>query len=88
MLHYATLILQIIACGFIAANAIIHLNRMTAKTAHIIRAGYIALAGGSVSGIASCFLKWDIFDCLFAVGVALFLIANRKTLDGNPGPIA
>lgn len=87
-MHYFVIVLQAAACAFITANAVLNLNRMTAKTAPVIRYAYAILAAAGVAGTLSCFMKSDWFDCLFAVGIALFLGANRRNLNVKPGPAA
>jgi uncharacterized membrane protein YfcA len=51
---------------------------MSAATRHVVRFAYVALVGGAAAAILSCFAPRDIFDCVFAVGVALYMAADRR----------
>ncbi len=88
MMHYIFLALQAAAWGFVFYDSLQHVNRHDKSTAWVIRAAYVALAVAGGSGLVSCFWKQDVFDCVAAVGVALFLVANRKALNAEPGPTA
>lgn len=77
-MHIFYLLMQAAACLFIAAHSVITLNKMAKTTAFLIRASYVALATAAGSGLMSCFISYDAFECLFAVGVALYLVANER----------
>lgn len=78
-MHYFIIAIQAIACAFIAFHSLTMLNKMSKGTAQLIRAAYAILAASGGAGLVGCFLSYDAFNCLFAVGVALFLIANQRS---------
>jgi hypothetical protein len=74
----AAIIIQDLASAYIFFVGTMALNRMTNKTRHAVRYAHIALVVGSAAGIASGFVARDIFETIFAVGVALYLAANQR----------
>jgi hypothetical protein len=79
-------VLQFAAWAFIAVCAFHQLHEMTSSTRWVERYAYVALIVSAVSGILGMRWKSDMLDCLVAVGVALFLWANRKKLDDHIKP--
>jgi hypothetical protein len=77
----AAIIIQGLASVYIFFVSTMALNRMTSKTRHAVRYSHVALIIGSAAGIASGFVARDIFECIFAVGVALYLAANQRAGD-------
>ena len=73
----AAIIIQDLASAYIFFVGTMALNRMTKKTSHAARYAHVALVVGSAAGIASGFVARDIFESIFAVGVALYLAATR-----------
>lgn len=71
-------IIQAIAAAYVLGVTLLALNRMGPSTRHLVRLSYIALAGGAAAAIASCFGARDIFECIFAVGVALYMAVDRR----------
>lgn len=71
-------IIQGIAGLYVLSVALLALNRMNHKTRHLVRLSYLALAGGAMAAVASCFGARDIFECIFAVGVALYMAVDRR----------
>ncbi len=69
--------IQVLASIYIFFVGTMALNRMTDKTRNARRYSYVALVVGSAASIASGFVSRDIFECIFAVGVALYLAATR-----------
>lgn len=73
-----TSIIQGVACLYVFYVSIMALNRMSKSTAHLVRYSYIALAGGAAAGVVSCVTMRDIFECVFAVGIALYMAGNKR----------
>jgi hypothetical protein len=73
-----TSIIQGLAALYVFFVGVIALNKMDKQTAHAVRYAHIALVAGSAAGIASGFVARDIFECVFAVGIALYLAGNRR----------
>jgi hypothetical protein len=73
------IIVQDLASAYIFLVGVMALNRMTSETRHAVRYAHIALVVGSAAGIASGFVARDIFETIFAVGVALYLAANQRS---------
>jgi len=71
-------IIQAVAAIYVLGVTLLALNRMGPSTRHLVRWSYLALAGGAMAAIASCFGARDIFECIFAVGVALYMAADRR----------
>lgn len=71
-------IIQAVAALYVLCMGLMALNRMTAKTRTTIRYAHVALVGGAAAAVASCLVARDILDCLFAVGVALYIAANQR----------
>lgn len=71
-------IIQALAAFYVLCSGVMALNRMTARTRHSVRLSYVALVGGAAAAIASCIGARDFFECIFAVGVALYLAVNRR----------
>lgn len=75
-----TAIVQVLAALYIFYISVVALNRMTKETDPVVRWGHIALSCGSAAGIVSCFTARDMLECVFVVGVALFMAGNRRHL--------
>lgn len=73
-----TSIIQGAALLYVVMIGILALNKMGPATPHDVRYGYIALVAGAVAGLASSFAARDIFECIFAVGVALYMAVDRR----------
>ena len=71
-------ILQGVAAIYVLGIGLIALNRMSHATAHTIRAAYITLTAGAVAALASAGGAPSKFECAFAVGVAIYLAADRR----------
>jgi hypothetical protein len=71
-------IIQAVAAFYVLVVGVLALNRMGPATRHLVRFAYIALVGGAAAAIVSCFAPRDIFECVFAVGVALYMAADRR----------
>lgn len=71
-------IIQAAAALYVLYSGVMALNRMSAQTRHSVRLSYVALVGGAAAAIASCVGARDVFECIFAVGVALYLAVNRR----------
>jgi hypothetical protein len=71
-------IIQAVAAIYVLGVGLCALNKMSAATRHVVRFAYVALVGGAAAAILSCFAPRDIFDCVFAVGVALYMAADRR----------
>lgn len=71
-------IIQAAAALYVLGMGLLALNRMSASTRHIVRFAHVALVGGSAAAVASCFAARDLLECLFAVGVALYIAADRR----------
>lgn len=76
-----TSIMQGLACLYVFYVSTMALNKMTKNTPHTVRYAHIALVAGSAAGGASCLAARDIFECLFAVGIALYVAGNRRSGD-------
>lgn len=73
-----TPIIQAIACLYVFYVSTISLNKMTKATPNKIRFAHVALLAGSGAGFASCIAARDVFECLFAVGIALYVAGSRR----------
>ena len=73
-----TPIIQAIACLYVFYISTISLNKMTKATPSKIRFAHVALLAGSGAGFASCIAARDVFECLFAVGIALYVAGSRR----------
>lgn len=73
-----TPIIQAIACLYVFYISTLSLNKMTKKTPNNIRFAHVALLAGSAAGFASCIAARDIFECLFAVGIAIYVAGSRR----------
>jgi len=71
-------ILQALAALYVLGEGVIALNRMSRRTAHGIRLAYLVLTTGAVAAVTSSLGASNIFECLFAVGVALYLALDRR----------
>jgi hypothetical protein len=76
-----TPIIQAIACMYVFYISTISLNKMTKATRSRIRLAHVALLAGSAAGFASCIAARDVFECLFAVGIALYVAGSRREDD-------
>jgi hypothetical protein len=76
-----TSIVQAAAALYIFYVSAVALNRMTKNTNPLARWAHIALACGSAAGFVSCFAARDLLECVFVVGVALFLAGNRRSIQ-------
>lgn len=72
-------IVQIVASMYVMGVGLLALNRMSHSTRHAVRWAYVALVAGAASSVASCFVARDVFECIFTVGVALFMAFNQRT---------
>ena len=73
-----TPIIQAIACMYVFYISTISLNKMTKDTPNNIRFAHVSLLAGSAAGLASCVVQRDVFECLFAVGIALYVASGRR----------
>lgn len=73
-----TPIVQAIACLYVFYISTISLNKMTKSTPTNIRLAHVALLAGSAAGFASCIAARDVFECLFAVGISLYVAGSRR----------
>lgn len=73
-----TPIIQAIACLYVFYISTMSLNKMSRKTPNNIRFAHVSLLAGSAAGFASCIAARDIFECLFAVGIALYVAGSRR----------
>lgn len=73
-----TSVIQAIAGLYVFNVSIVALNKMNKGTPILIRYAHVALVCGSAAGIASSFVARDIFECIFAVGIALYIAGNRR----------
>jgi len=71
-------IIQALAGLYVFYASVLALNRMDSQTSHAMRLAHVALAAGSAAMIVSCFVARDIFECLSAVGMALYVEGNRR----------
>lgn len=71
-------IIQACAGLYIICRGVVALNRMSRRTRWTVRAAYLMLVGGAASAVAACFYARDVFECLFAVGVAAYLACNHR----------
>lgn len=71
-------IIQASAGLYIMYASIMALNKMDKDTPSLMRYAHVALVCGSAAGVASSFVARDIFECLFAVGIALYIAGNRR----------
>lgn len=73
-----TSIIQALAGLYVFYVSTMALNKMTRTTAPTVRYAHISLVAGSAAGVVSCVAARDIFECLFAVGIALYVAGNRR----------
>lgn len=79
MSHMAAVnLIQALAALYVLAVSLIALNRMSATTSHAIRVAHITMSGGAVAALASSMGAGSMFECAFAVGVAIYLAADRR----------
>jgi len=71
-------IIQAIACLYVFYVSTISLNKMSKATSNKIRFAHVSLLAGSAAGFASCIAARDVFECLFAVGIALYVAGSRR----------
>ncbi|MBY0241965.1 MAG: hypothetical protein K2X55_21900 [Burkholderiaceae bacterium] len=71
-------VIQAVAALYVLGVTVLALNRMSPATRHLVRWSYLALAGGAMAAVASCFGARDVFECIFAVGVALYMAVDRR----------
>lgn len=71
-------IIHAVAALYVLGVTVLALNHMSPATRHLVRWSYLALAAGAMAAVASCFGARDIFECIFAVGVALYMAADRR----------
>ncbi len=71
-------VIQALAGLYVCYVSVVALNKMSKATPHTVRFAYVALVCGSAAGVASCLAARDIFECIFAVGIALFMAGNRR----------
>lgn len=72
-------IVQGAAALYVLGVAVVALNRMGPRTRHLVRWSFIALGAGAAAAAASSVVGGrDIFECIFAVGVALHLAGNQR----------
>jgi hypothetical protein len=71
-------IIQALALLYVFYLSVMALNKMKSGTPHAVRYAHIALTAGSAAGVASCIAARDVFECLFAVGIALFMAGTRR----------
>ncbi len=74
-------IIQALAALYVLGVALLALNRMGPSTRHLVRLSYLALAGGAMAAIASSYVARDIFECIFALGVALYMAVDRRKTE-------
>jgi hypothetical protein len=77
-------IIQAVAALYVLGVGLLALNRMSHATRHLVRFAYVALVGGAAAAVLSCFSQRDIFDCVFAVGVALYMAVDRRKEKAEP----
>lgn len=82
MFNNLVTMIQLAASLYVTLAALAVLNRMTKSTAHGIFAAYLALAGAGFVGVLTCKTP-DLRLALFALGVALFFLFNRRP-HGDP----
>lgn len=82
-MHYFLIGMQAVACAFIALHSAHALNKMSKDTDKLILGAYVILLAAGASGFFGCFVTYDFFNCIFAVGVALFLVANQRRGDNH-----
>lgn len=73
-----TSVIQAGALLYVLYQSICALNKMGRWTPYRIRYAYVALVAGAGAGVLSCFAVRDIFECILAVGVALFMAGERR----------
>lgn len=71
-------IIQAAAALYVLCMGLLALNRMSPNTRLMTRYAHVALVGGAAAAVASCLVARDVLDCLFAVGVALYIAADRR----------
>lgn len=76
-------IIQGLAALYVLLVGLCTINRMGPRTRHLVRLSYIALAAGALAAIVSCVYSRDLFNCLFAVGVAMHFACNRRRVGGR-----
>lgn len=74
-------IIQATAALYVFYMALMALNRMSSKTRNTVRYAHVALVGGAAAAVASCVVARDVLDCLFAVGVALYMATDQRRGD-------
>lgn len=70
--------IQALAALYVFYVSAMSLNKMSKTTQHIVRYAHISLCAGSAAGLASCIGARDIFECLFSVGIALYMAGTRR----------
>lgn len=71
-------LIQAGAALYVLWMGLMALNRMTSKTRTVTRYAHVALVGGAAGAVVGCMVARDLLDCLFAVGVALYMAADRR----------
>lgn len=71
-------IIQALAGLYVLYTGISVLNHMTKATRVLIRFAYITLTVSGGAAIASCLVARDILHCVFAVGIAVYLLADHR----------
>ncbi|KQW96986.1 hypothetical protein ASC94_09265 [Massilia sp. Root418] len=71
-------IIQGLAALYVLCVGLGALNRMGGNTQLVVRWSYIALTAGALAALVSCFYSRDLFECLFALGVAAHFAFNRR----------
>lgn len=72
-----TSIIQGMAGLYILYAGTMSLNKMTRLTAPTTRYTHIALVVGGAAGVVTC-TGAQVFECLSAVGVAIYVAGNRR----------
>lgn len=71
-------LIQALASLYVLGVGLVALNRMSYRTAHAIRLAYLTMTAGALAALASAFGAGSIYECGFAVGVALYMAADRR----------
>lgn len=71
-------IIQAVAALYVLCKGLLALNRMSSSTRHMTRYAHVALVGGAAAAVAGCLVARDVLDCIFYVGVALYIAADRR----------
>ena len=71
-------VIQALAALYVLSKGLSVLNRMSARTAPTQRLTYIALSTGALAAAASSMGAGSAFECVFVIGMALYLAADRR----------